>query len=70
MAEIDDDVERVLANEPHLTRAEDIKVVTKHFEIARAKKQCKKRQRARKKGKNKPSKSSIRAVSGGAVSPR
>lgn len=70
ITEIDDAVERILANEPQLTRAEAVNVVAKEFEIARTKKQCKKRQRARKNGKNRPSKSSIRAVSGGAVSPR
>lgn len=72
MTRIDDAVDQVLKKEPHLTRAEAIKVVIEKYEKNRIKKQSEaKIKRAKKrKEKGKPAKDSIKIVSGGAVSPR
>lgn len=72
MTRIDDAVDKVLKKEPHLTRAEAIKVVIEKHEKNRIKKQSEaKIKRAKKRReKGKPAKGIIKTVSGGAVSPR
>lgn len=63
MTRIDDAVDKILKDEPHLTRLEAIKLLSN--------KNDKKRYQAKKiKSKGKPAKGRIRVVSGGAVSPR
>ena len=74
MAGVDKAVEKVLKDEPHLTRAEAIKLVMMKGTKAWTEKSCetkKKRARERKaKGQTPKRKGSVRAVSGGAVSPK
>lgn len=72
MARIDEVVERVLREEPHLTRAEAIRFVAMGRDKSRKKRQAGKNNqlsRGRNK-KGKEPKGRIRTVSGGAVSPR
>ena len=72
MAGIDDAVERVLKENPHLTRAEGIRFVTMQRDKIRSKKVAKnkKKQAQERRRRGKPPKGSIKTVSGGLVSPK
>jgi hypothetical protein len=65
---IDDAVDKILKDEPHLTRLEAIKLLSNKNDKKRY--EAKKKRAQEIKSKSKPAKKSVRAVSGGAVSPR
>lgn len=68
MTRIDDAVDKILKDEPHLTRLEAVKLLSNKNDKKRY--EAKKKRAQRRKEKGKPSKGSVRTVSGGAVSPR
>jgi len=72
MARIDNVVEGVLKENPHLTRAEAIRFVTMQRDKIRSMKlsKNKKRQAQERRRKGKPPKGSIKTVSGELVSPK
>ncbi len=68
MTRIDDAVDKILKDEPHLTRLEAVKLLSNKNDKKLY--EAKKKRAQKRKSKGKPAKGRIRVVSGGAVSPR